>query len=58
MEPYLPQADKWIEKHKAIEADASRSRSQGYRRHITYRNKRHTKRHKRYTRRSHKHHRR
>jgi hypothetical protein len=51
--PYLPQVDKWIEKQKTSEADASMTRSQGHhRRHSTYRRHRHHmryKRHKRYT---------
>ena len=54
--PYLPQANKWIEKQKAIEADASRTRSQGYHmRHSTHRTQRrhvrykHHRRHRRYT---------
>jgi hypothetical protein len=31
---YLPQADTWIQKHKAIEANASKTRSRGHHRHI------------------------
>jgi hypothetical protein len=54
---YLPQADKWIEKQKATEVDASRTRSQGhlrtrhmtYRRHMTNRHHMRYKRHRRYT---------
>ena len=48
---YLPQADKWIEKQKATEADASRTRSQGHlrTRHMRYRHNMRYKRHKRYT---------
>jgi hypothetical protein len=54
---YLPQADKWIEKQKAIEANASRARSQGhpyrshrtYKRHMSHRHTMRYKRHKRYT---------
>lgn len=34
---YLPQAGKWIQKHKAIEADASRARSQHHRNVRTHR---------------------
>ena len=48
--PYLPQVDKWIEKQKAIEADASRTRSQGHHRaHSTQRHRRRHRRHRRYT---------
>lgn len=42
---YLPQADKWIKKQKAIEVNAARTRSQSYKRHRYYPSHKHQRRH-------------